>query len=288
MDIEFQSTLSLRRATNAASNAINAVVFQSTLSLRRATGRGPSRPLGGRHFNPRSPCGERLTIRDGFHFEDIFQSTLSLRRATDFRPGFRHRCGISIHALLAESDVDGIGRENQNQLFQSTLSLRRATPLLIYQVQKIKISIHALLAESDSDDFPVEYPVDEISIHALLAESDVDGFHRNRVGKEFQSTLSLRRATILLRHYPKVVCISIHALLAESDPSPGSSPGPPPNFNPRSPCGERPMMAERPELPNNFNPRSPCGERLQNVGGLSFPIPISIHALLAESDRCPR
>ena len=34
--------------------------------------------------------------------------------------------------------------------------------------------------------------------------------------------------------------ISIHALLAESDPSCQSSTDTPTNFNPRSPCGERP------------------------------------------------
>ena len=225
MDIEFQSTLSLRRATNAASNAINAVVFQSTLSLRRATGRGPSRPLGGRHFNPRSPCGERLTIRDGFHFEDIFQSTLSLRRATDFRPGFRHRCGISIHALLAESDVDGIGRENQNQLFQSTLSLRRATPLLIYQVQKIKISIHALLAESDDYNPNTVAPPEIFQSTLSLRRATPTISPLSTLWTKFQSTLSLRRAT---NHRPTsslINLISIHALLAESDRGTGGDHG---------------------------------------------------------------
>ena len=55
-----------------------------------------------------------------------FLSTLSLRRATSGRPGTRQRDAISIHALLAESDV------GQNRLRQ-----------------KLAISIHALLAESD-------------------------------------------------------------------------------------------------------------------------------------------
>ena len=35
------------------------------------------------------------------------------------------------------------------------------------------------------------------------------------------------------------------------------------NFNPRSPCGERPChLANTRSISSNFNPRSPCGERL--------------------------
>ncbi len=34
-----------------------------------------------------------------------------------------------------------------------------------------------------------------------------------------------------------------------------------PHFNPRSPCGERPLIARCTVPENHFNPRSPCGER---------------------------
>ena len=79
-----------------------------------------------RDFYPRSPCGERLLGAGWFQQLPRFLSTLSLRRAT---PPIcrRARCrSISIHALLAESDV--------------TSSKRSAIG---------SISIHALLAESD-------------------------------------------------------------------------------------------------------------------------------------------
>ena len=59
--------------------------------------------LGG-NFYPRSPCGERLAPCQSWHGVFLFLSTLSLRRATwsvDV-PGWI--LGISIHALLAESD----------------------------------------------------------------------------------------------------------------------------------------------------------------------------------------
>ena len=85
-----------------------------------------------------------------------------------------------------------------------------------------------------------------------------------------------------------MIIISIHALLAESDMPIGTIPAKKPNFNPRSPCGERlvlsffflPYLQFQSTLslrratslvmligcpPQDFNPRSPCGERPQEV-----------------------
>ena len=101
-------------------------------------------------FYPRSPCGERRKKRLTDMFGGIFLSTLSLRRATqcviskkfsDFNFYPRSPCGerrfdpfanydcdcISIHALLAESDVGFLKITFLLMLFLSTLSLRRAT-----------------------------------------------------------------------------------------------------------------------------------------------------------------
>ena len=103
---KFLSTLSLRRATTTANEALQKVKisihallaesdlavphlgkgnvrFLSTLSLRRATGSVHRTIDTASNFYPRSPCGERLSF--------IIYSI------TD-------KC-ISIHALLAESDV---------------------------------------------------------------------------------------------------------------------------------------------------------------------------------------
>ena len=57
----------------------------------------------------------------------LFLSTLSLRRATDYAECYIHAPGISIHALLAESDSVFIIIFNASCTFLSTLSLRRAT-----------------------------------------------------------------------------------------------------------------------------------------------------------------
>ena len=101
-----------------------------------------------------------------------------------------------------------------------------------------------------------------ISIHALLAESDYRDCVRGLIWR-----------------------ISIHALLAESDAAVLGTVPDVAHFYPRSPCGER-RRPDKLQLPqNHFYPRSPCGER----PALSLPFGavwiISIHALLAESDR---
>ena len=78
----FQSTLSVRRATNAAFTLARAPVFQSTLSVRRATIY--------MYANDHGP---------------VFQSTLSVRRATFERVWRGSPSDISIHALRKESDI---------------------------------------------------------------------------------------------------------------------------------------------------------------------------------------
>ena len=100
-----------------------------------------------------------------------FLSTLSLRRATVYDSKQMHRLLISIHTLLAESDLLQSGKMSQQQLFLSTLSLRRATRVVLYIRVSTDISIHALLAESDAAGSATAAK-SSISIHALLAESD--------------------------------------------------------------------------------------------------------------------
>ena len=79
--------------------------FLSTLSLRRAT----------------------LAVADLGKRNIGFLSTLSLRRATNNVLPAYAACGISIHALLAESDHWEYWIGGYGTAFLSTLSLRRAT-----------------------------------------------------------------------------------------------------------------------------------------------------------------
>ena len=60
-------------------------------------------------FYPRSPCGERRQYAIVHGAPGQFLSTLSLRRATaDQASASAAAAKISIHALLAESDVYGM------------------------------------------------------------------------------------------------------------------------------------------------------------------------------------
>ena len=124
---EFLSTLSLRRATCSSilsqqrieyfyprspcgerlrnAEAVSKyMIFLSTLSLRRATLRALYTILSLKNFYPRSPCGERPGTLDPKKYDRTFLSTLSLRRATLKQFVIGDVMGISIHALLAESD----------------------------------------------------------------------------------------------------------------------------------------------------------------------------------------
>ena len=172
----------------------DAPIFLSTLSLRRAT------------------LLKERTIN--WH---QFLSTLSLRRAT---PRGRFPVVfylISIHALLAESDVLGWLPVGQTQRFLSTLSLRRAT------------------------DWFFTGTLDPKFLSTLsLRRATHHGTNSGTNSTIFLSTLSLRRATVVIvavlhiitNFYPRSPCgerrapspprrefykISIHALLAESD-----------------------------------------------------------------------
>ena len=78
--------------------SIHALLAESDMSGSAAS----SRPS---NFNPRSPCGERLGTQINNATADLFQSTLSLRRATSGIQNLVNETMISIHALLAESDV---------------------------------------------------------------------------------------------------------------------------------------------------------------------------------------
>ena len=104
---------------------------------------------------------------------------------------------------------------------------------------------------------------------------------------KFQSTLSARRATVLLQPSHNLTSISIHALREESDSGLTFCAVETVNFNPRSPRGERRVTsvddyaaiaisihALREESDSLL--QSLCQEQLQ----------ISIHALREESDLC--
>ena len=84
-----------------------------------------------------------------------------------------------------------------------------------------------------------------------------------RASSAFQSTLPARGATGAIILVEKVQGISIHAPRTGSDAPPKHGGTRIPDFNPRSPHGERRRLAFRLNPQTHFNPRSPHGERLR-------------------------
>ena len=104
------------------------------------------------------------------HKMSTFLSTLSLRRATEQSASYNAYLEISIHALLAESDV-GVFSCYLDNIISIHALLAESDRLGLPGWLRVLISIHALLAESDTwqRGSRITYV---ISIHALLAESD--------------------------------------------------------------------------------------------------------------------
>ena len=102
------------------------------------------------YFYPRSPCGERR-FGPGVGGAQQGISIHALLAESDGVTvlGIQHRVGISIHALLAESDFLNIFKLVPASYFypRSPCGERRVTVLGIQH--RVGISIHALLAESD-------------------------------------------------------------------------------------------------------------------------------------------
>ena len=171
----------------------------------------------------------------------------------------------------------------------------------------IFISIHALLAESDCPfkknrpsvgNFYPRSPCGErrrlgaihnaeidISIHALLAESDGGVLSSCFAKIIFLSTLSLRRATgVLSSCFAKIIFLSTLSLRRATTPWPARlAPGA--YFYPRSPCGERPKSDTATGFPLSFLSTLSLRRATGKGQSSGARIAISIHALLAESDR---
>ena len=122
--------------------------------------------------------------------------------------------------------------------FQSTHPLRGATESRRSPAETGLISIHAPLAGCDRRTCHADV-TDQISIHAPLAGCDQPGWQDQEAG-----------------------WISIHAPLAGCDCISLRPCHTKANFNPRTPCGVRPVaVGHAVQQCAHFNPRTPCGVR---------------------------
>ena len=201
-------------------------------------------PLQLSDFNPRSPCGERLVKTMCETVIGLFQSTLPVWGATAFPDGLLPHTLISIHAPRVGSDSMPIA-------FRA----------------RLVISIHAPRVGSDliklwflagSLDFNPRSPCGERRQRASHLADLPDFNPRSPCGERpkfaadgdysglFQSTLPVWGATRLPMWSAGAREISIHAPRVGSDPERRTPPRWTGYFNPRSPCGERPIL----ELPS--------------------------------------
>ena len=189
-----------------------------------------------------------------------FQSSRSLRTATPEQLRRYQAIQISILAVLADCDLCAAGRLAAAQI--SILAVLADCDHVALHPQKGPgISILAVLADCDSYcerispvtcisilavladcDFPVlpNKPVgNKISILAVLADCDPGDGDKPLSKFTFQSSRSLRTATVDGWGLCGVFLISILAVLADCDPAWTSTSTWSSNFNPRGPCGLR-------------------------------------------------
>ena len=214
------------------------------------------------NFYPRSPCGERLHY-DNYNLHCVDISIHALLAESDLlsKDAKDGPVLISIHALLAESDSRLHYSDFSRLRFLSTLSLRRATRGKVY-MRTVSLFLSTLSLRRATRAANCQQRNHQISIHALLAESDpLLMFWLFRLSR-FLSTLSLRRATQCRRPRPRPRFISIHALLAESDSKPRAL------KSRRMVFLSTLSLRRATNLPSSpidrklyFYPRSPCGER---------------------------
>ena len=173
--------------------------------------------MPGTYFYPRSPCGERPTTRQPPTTAPHFYPRSPCGERLEPPEAGTAEAGISIHALLAESDVGKSQVVLQYSRFLSTLSLRRATPPVTRRARNL--SNFYPRSPCGERLYPSQW---RTLARDFYPRSPCGERRRSRSGRTsttgFLSTLSLRRATQLQYITEPVTIISIHALLAESDP----------------------------------------------------------------------
>ena len=189
-----------------------------------------------------------------------FQSTHSLRSATNGSFTLTAAPNVSIHALLTECDTGAAGGPGDGEGFnprtpygvrpgdtiqnqvgkcfnpRTPYGVRREEPSAGFR--STRVSIHALLTECDARKLtfslgrPGFNPRTPYGVRPAMAA-------RNRNNPWFQSTHSLRSATVFRFVSGCVFRVSIHALLTECDVFFRLCLTPFRSFNPRTPYGVR-------------------------------------------------
>ena len=235
---EFQSTRPLRGATTRPAVVTITPDISIHAPLAGRDVRSPVCPTGGKYFNPRAPCGARLS--------PMLAGLLALH--------------ISIHAPLAGRDRRICAVYDQGTPFQSTRPLRGATERLGALHRKPIFQSTRPLRGATPDsrpawagwpDFNPRAPcgarrfLNRYVFRRQIFQSTrplrgaTHQYRRQEMEQEFQSTRPLRGATEVDGGVVYEDGISIHAPLAGRDWQESAHRPNDCDFNPRAPCGAR-------------------------------------------------
>ncbi len=208
--------------------------FQSTSPVWRTTMTDTRMLSERKHFNPRPPCGGRL-----------------------FVPAHcRVPTAISIHVPRVEDDARMITAHSPSFPFQSTSPVWRTTRCISRAPAAHWISIHVPRVEDDNSaergcrrccNFNPRPPCG-----GRLRSQTIE--HRKWI---FQSTSPVWRTTLALVFTSCELDISIHVPRVEDDPPSVAYRASLPHFNPRPPCGGRPVTEEPLGIDRSFQSTSP-------------------------------
>ena len=213
------------------------------------------------YFNPRSPCGERLGMEQPDSPLFGFQSTLPVWGATDTWIWPYGAPDISIHAPRVGSDPRPTMRSRSTWNFNPR-SPCGERPCLVSVILYCCIFQSTLPVWGATIGGQEAVHLALISIHAPRVGSDGRVFRFMPSVTVFQSTLPVWGAT------PQ-----------RTAPRPRRK-----NFNPRSPCGERPANAVQAVLAGQFQSTLPVWGATDIVAHDHVGADISIHAPRVGSD----
>ena len=215
----------------------------------------PTRPLRGATWRP------DLILCDDLEF----QPTRPLRGATARPQGLPRAACISTHAPLAGRDLPREGSFAATNRFQPTRPLRGAT-VIYTEDQLVKVFQPTRPLRGATRGQRNHRLFQGISTHAPLAGRDGDIIAQTERTFEFQPTRPLRGATATpeAMFETEVTFQPTRPLRGATSPTSRTTPRRL-YFNPRAPCGARPLFAAPPPQAQNFNPRAPCGARRKSL-----------------------
>ena len=239
----------------------------------------------GRHFNPRAPCGARHIKTLDKNLNDLFQSTRPVRGATGEASFNSEIQNISIHAPRAGRDVTPRRRLHRRMNFNPRAPCGARQYLPIEEINSTQFqSTRPVRGATTSGLRTPPTPIFQSTrpVRGATRQEDALEFFQ-----AFQSTRPVRGATFLVDIKTELEEFQSTRPVRGATRTAGQGDRRLHHFNPRAPCGARPMLIvlfyrpfqisiHAPRAGRDlsgflqgqrlvyFNPRAPCGARLSS------------------------